>query len=101
MCCSPPAYNLDIRLQILFSGAAFPRNFASLAGRKSESAQAAINSSRGGEILTAWSKPNESDFLARGAAESAHGLGVRVVRLRFAIILGKDGALPKMLPALV
>jgi|HubBroStandDraft_6_1064221.scaffolds.fasta_scaffold4490027_1 hypothetical protein len=95
MCCSPPAYNLDIRLQILFSGAAFPGNFASLAGRKSESAQAAINSSRGGEILTEWSKPNDSDFLARVAAEWDEEQNRRTgwefgSRLRFAIILGKD-----------
>ena len=64
-----------------------------------------IYGSRGDEILTEWSKLDDSDFLARiaaeweQAAEAAQELGVRVVRLRLAMVLGKEGALAKMAPA--
>lgn len=63
-----------------------------------------IYGSRGDEILTEWSKPDDSDFLGKvateweQAAESAQDLGVRVVRLRLAVVLGKNGVLAKMLP---
>ena len=59
--------------------------------------------SRGDQILTEASTPG-SDFLARvtleweAAAQSAEELGVRVVCLRFGMILGPGGALAKLLP---
>jgi uncharacterized protein len=58
---------------------------------------------RGDEVLTEESKPGD-DFLARLALEweaeavKAEALGMRVVRLRFGIILAKHGgALPQMM----
>jgi uncharacterized protein (TIGR01777 family) len=58
---------------------------------------------RGDEVLTEESKPGD-DFLARLALEweaeavKAEALGMRVVRLRFGIILAKrGGALPQMM----
>ena len=62
-----------------------------------------IYGSRGDEILKEDSRPAE-DFLARvvvdweKAAESAEALGIRVVNLRFSMVLGDGGALAKMLP---
>jgi len=59
--------------------------------------------SRGDQILTEASAPG-SDFLARvtidweAAAQSAEELGLRVVYLRFGMILGPGGALAKLLP---
>ncbi len=60
--------------------------------------------SRGDEVLTEESDPGD-DFLARvtseweSAAELAEALGIRVVRLRTGLVLGKEGgALAKMLP---
>ena len=59
--------------------------------------------SRGDQILTEASAPG-SDFLARvtleweATAQSAEELGVRVVCLRFGMILGPGGALAKLLP---
>jgi hypothetical protein len=60
--------------------------------------------SRGDEILNEKSAPG-NDFLARvvvdweKAASLAESLGIRVVRLRFGMVLGKEGgALAKMLP---
>ena len=64
-----------------------------------------IYGSRGDEILTESSKTGDSDFLAQlateweRAADSAQELGIRVARLRLAMVLGKQGALAKMLPA--
>ena len=62
-----------------------------------------IYGSRGDEILTEQSAGGEG-FLAdvvkewEQAADGAEGLGVRVVKLRFGIVLGRDGgALAKML----
>jgi uncharacterized protein len=62
-----------------------------------------IYGSRGDEILKEDSPP-DSDFLARvvvdweKAARSAEALGIRVVNLRFGVVLGNGGALAKMLP---
>jgi uncharacterized protein (TIGR01777 family) len=63
-----------------------------------------IYGSRGDEVLTENSSRGD-DFLARlvidweQAALLAEALGIRVVRLRFGVILGRDGgALAKMLP---
>ena len=59
--------------------------------------------SRGDQILTEAS-PAGSDFLARvvvdweDAAQLAEPLGIRVVRLRFGMVLGHGGALAKLLP---
>lgn len=58
---------------------------------------------RGDEILTEDSPPG-SDFLAQvclaweKAAHGAESLGTRVVSLRLAMVLGRGGALGKMLP---
>jgi uncharacterized protein (TIGR01777 family) len=62
-----------------------------------------VYGSRGDEILTEASAPG-SDFLARvsidweQAALVAEPLGIRVVLLRTGVVLGKGGALEKMLP---
>jgi uncharacterized protein len=62
-----------------------------------------IYGSRGDEILKEDSRP-ATDFLARvvidweKAAQSAETLGIRVVNLRFGMVLGPGGALAKMLP---
>ncbi len=59
--------------------------------------------SRGDQILTEASTPG-TDFLARvvveweEAAQLAESLDMRVVRLRFGMVLGHGGALAKMLP---
>jgi uncharacterized protein (TIGR01777 family) len=59
--------------------------------------------SRADEVLTEGS-PAGDDFLARvvvdweRAATLAEALGIRVVQLRFGIVLGHGGALAKMLP---
>ncbi len=62
-----------------------------------------IYGSRGDEILTEASAPG-SDFLAQvvvdweDAARAAEALGIRVVMLRAGVVLGRGGALDKMLP---
>jgi uncharacterized protein (TIGR01777 family) len=59
--------------------------------------------SRGDQILTEASSPG-TDFLARvvveweEAAQLAESLDMRVVRMRFGMVLGHGGALAKMLP---
>jgi hypothetical protein len=63
-----------------------------------------IYGSRGDEILTETSMPG-SGFLPQvvmdweKAARSAEALNIRVVNLRFGVVLGPGGALAKMLPA--
>ncbi len=62
-----------------------------------------IYGSRGDEMLTEQSQPGP-DFLANvvydweAAAREAESLGIRVVNLRFGVVLGNRGALAKMLP---
>jgi uncharacterized protein (TIGR01777 family) len=62
-----------------------------------------IYGSRGDEILTENSPPG-SGFLPRvvmdweAAARSAETLGIRVISLRFGMVLGHGGALAKLLP---
>jgi uncharacterized protein len=63
-----------------------------------------IYGSRGDETLTEESEPGGRDFLSRGAIDwenaalLAESLGIRVVLLRWGIVLGNGGALAKMLP---
>lgn len=62
-----------------------------------------IYGSRGDEVLTESSSPGD-DFLARlvadweRAAQAAETFGIRVATLRLGLVLGKGGALAKMLP---
>jgi uncharacterized protein len=59
--------------------------------------------SRGDQLLTEGSTPG-SDFLAQvvtdweEAAQAGESLGIRVVRMRFGMVLGHGGALNKLLP---
>jgi uncharacterized protein len=59
--------------------------------------------SRGDQLLTEGSTPG-SDFLAQvvmdweEAAQTGESLGIRVVRMRFGMVLGHGGALSKLLP---
>jgi uncharacterized protein (TIGR01777 family) len=63
-----------------------------------------IYGSRRDEVLIESSGAGGSDFLSRvvieweDAAQAAEALGIRVVRLRFSMVLGESGALAKMLP---
>ncbi len=63
-----------------------------------------IYGSRGDEVLTEASRAGGHDFLSRvvieweDTAKLAEALGIRVVRLRFSVVLGHGGALAKMLP---
>ncbi len=63
-----------------------------------------IYGARGDEILTETSASGQG-FLAEvvtdweKAAQAAEPLGIRVVSVRFGVVLGQDGALAKMLPA--
>jgi uncharacterized protein (TIGR01777 family) len=63
-----------------------------------------IYGQRGDEVLTESSSPGGSGFLSRlvveweSAAGLAETLGIRVVQLRFSVVLGRGGALAKMLP---
>jgi uncharacterized protein (TIGR01777 family) len=58
-----------------------------------------------GDAVLTESSPGGSDFLAtlcrdwENAAHAAEAHGVRVVTLRFGVVLGRGGALSKMLPA--
>jgi uncharacterized protein len=63
-----------------------------------------IYGSRGDEVLTESSSAGGADFLSRlvveweDTARLAEPLGIRVVQLRFGVVLGLGGALAKMLP---
>ncbi len=99
----------EIKQRIYSSRVDRTRNLVSMLAKLPERPRVLVNASaigiygsRGDEVLTENS-PLGDDFLARvcihweQAAQSAVPLGIRVAVLRFAVILGKGGALAKML----
>jgi uncharacterized protein len=101
----------EAKQRILSSRVDGTRNLVSALSKQSQRPQVLVCASaigyygsRGDEILTEKSDPGR-DFLAQvvvdweQSAREAEALGIRVVPLRFGVVLGKDGgALPKMLP---
>jgi uncharacterized protein (TIGR01777 family) len=102
-------WTAEVKQRIYSSRVERTRNLVSALAKLPEPPRVLVNASaigiygsRGDEILTENS-PRGADFLARvcidweNAAQSAAPLGIRVVMLRFAVVLGKGGALAKML----
>jgi uncharacterized protein (TIGR01777 family) len=101
----------DVKQRIRSSRVDGTRNLVSAVSKQSHRPQVFVCASaigyygsRGDEVLTETSAPGR-DFLARvvtdweQAARQAEALGIRVVPLRFGVVLGKDGgAFAKMLP---
>ena len=104
-------WNADVKQRIRASRVDGTRNLVAAISKCPRRPQVLVNASaigiygsRGDEILTEESAPGEGFLteVVKGweqAADGAAEFGVRVVKVRFGIVLGRDGgALAKMLP---